>query len=97
MAVLRPGLPMALTCWQDHVVHVEVPTGDGQPANGYARVLTERFAGSAFCSAVSTELVEVRSDPGAAVPAADVARALAQADLPSTAVFERLEWSVATA
>ncbi len=88
---------MALTGWEDLVVHVELYAREDKPTKGYARLLGERFGERADVSAPAPGLVEVRSEPDEPVTAADVARALAEADLPAATVFERREWSVGRA
>lgn len=85
---------MSLTPWRDHVVHVELYGTDAKPTSGYARHLDEQFKGKAHVAVARGGLVEVRSDTDDAVTAEQIARALARADLPAAAVFERVEWSV---
>lgn len=88
-----PG--MVMTSWQDHVVYVELFGADAKPTEGCARFLANHFGTrGAFVGVDRPGVVEVRSEPEQPVTAGEVAAALAGADLPASAVHERLEWCV---
>jgi len=82
--------------WVDHVVHVELTSGDREVGRLTARVLRERLP-------VETDDVdesppgtlEVRSSPDRPVTAEQVARTLQAAGVRTSRIHERAEWSVA--
>lgn len=86
---------MALHTWCDHVVHIELLSGDAEVAKTTAEYLERFLATEDVDVSAEPRLLQVRSDVDKAVTAARVAEALSQGGVRAQAVHGRDEWSVA--
>jgi len=82
--------------WCDHVVHVELHGPSAKIAAVYAKFLSESFDDDrdVFVAVADDDRVEVRSELTRAISAAEVAKALADADMRASSIYERDEWAV---
>ena len=86
---------MALRAWCDHVVHVHLYSRDEELSETCARLVEQRFTEREVDTTAEAGYVEVRSSLDSPVTAADVAQALADAQVRASSIFDRPEWSVA--
>ena len=86
---------MAMHAWSEHVVHVELLSGDGEIARTAKRFLEQRFGANEPEVHAEAGKLRVHTEPDRTVTAAQVAQALVDAGVRADAVHEREEWSVA--
>lgn len=86
---------MTTHAWAEHVVRVDLVSGDPELASETVRFLEGRFRDSDPEGHAEPGGVSLHTPTGTAVTAADVALALAEAGVRAHAVHERVEWSVA--
>lgn len=85
---------MSTHAWAEHVVHVDLVSGDAQIAIETVRFLEQRFAERDPEGHAEPGRVRLHSAPERPVTAAEVAAALAEAGVRAHVVHERQEWSV---
>lgn len=86
---------MSTYAWAEHVVHVDLVSGDSELASETVRFLEQRFADRDPEGHAEQGRVRLHSLPDRPVTAGEVAHALAEAGVRAHAVHERAEWSVA--
>ncbi len=86
---------MTTHAWAEHVVRVDLVSGDPEVASETVRFLEGRFLDRDPEVHAEPGGVRLHTPTGTAVTAADVALALAEAGVRAHAVHERVEWSVA--
>ena len=88
---------MTMHAWAEHVVHVELLSGDAEIAETTVRFLERRFSDRDVEGHAEPGRIGLHSDLARPVSAEDVARALVEAGVRAHAVHERQEWSVTDA
>lgn len=86
---------MAMHTWSEHVVHVELLSGDAEIGRTAARFLEQRFRAQDVEVTAEPGVLRVHSEPEHVVTAAQVAQALVESGVRAHAIHERMEWSVA--
>lgn len=85
---------MPMHAWSEHVVHVELVSGDMEIAETARRFLEQRFRAHDVEVAVEPGELRVHAELAKKVGAEQVAQALSEAGVRAHAVHEREEWSV---
>jgi hypothetical protein len=88
---------LAVRAWCDHVVHVQLLSGDPELSDTCARFLADRFADREVEANAEPGVVELRSSPDRPVGAQDVATCLVEVGVQAGSIFDRLEWSTVEA
>lgn len=86
---------MTTHAWAEHVVRVDLVSGDAEVASETTRFLEGRFRDRDPEGHAEPGGVRLHTPVGTPVSAADVALALAEAGVRAHAIHERVEWSVA--
>lgn len=85
---------MSLHTWCDHVVHVELLSGDPEITKTAAQYLERSLGAEDVEVSADAGSLQVRSEFDKAVTAAQVAEALSRGGVRAQAVYGRDEWSV---